>query len=313
MSIAGKKIAIIKGGPGSEREISLASAKSVREGLLACGAQVIDIDVTGPEFDVPEDVDLAFNVIHGTFGEDGQLQRILNKRRIPYTGAGAATSEIAFDKVLSKKKFIENQVPTPLFEIAVVGGDETPELHLPLPVVIKPPKEGSSVGVHIVREESQIGPAFEDVAKYDVVALIEQFVQGKELTVTVIDGKPYPVVHICPREGFYDMTNKYPWLTGEGGTDYICPADLDEKTTRAVQHAAVEAHRALGIEIYSRVDVLLGDDDNGIYVLEVNTIPGMTESSLLPKAALAAGLEFPQLCERIAELSMKLRSKRTTP
>ena len=307
MSIAGKKIAVLKGGPGSEREISMASAKSVTEALIACGAEVTEIDVSGPDFEVPEGTDLAFITIHGTFGEDGQLQKILNSRRIPYTGAGARSSETAFDKVLSKKRFIENQVPTPLFELLVTA-DPNPEIAMGLPFVIKPPKEGSSVGVHIVKTAEQIPAAIEDVKKYDAIALVEEFVAGKELTVGILDGVALPVVHICPRDGFYDIKNKYPWLTGEGGTDYICPADLDEETTKAVQSAALAAHNALEIEVYSRVDVLLGEG-NEIQVLEVNTIPGMTSSSLLPKSARAAGIEFPELCERIAEMSMRIRPK----
>lgn len=308
MSIAGKKIAVLKGGPGSERDISMASAKSVVEALISCGADVYEIDVQGPEFEIQDGTDLAFITIHGTFGEDGQLQKILNHRRIPYTGAGARTSETAFDKVLSKKRFLENQVPTPLFELVVTRGESAPEIAMPLPFVIKPPKEGSSVGVHIVREADQIAPALADAGKYDAIALVEEFVQGKELTVGVLDGEALPVIHICPKDGFYDIKNKYPWLTGEGGTEYICPADLDEATTKAVQEAAVAAHKSLDIEVYSRVDILLSED-NQIFVLEVNTIPGMTSSSLLPKAARAAGIEFPQLCERIAELSMRIRPK----
>ncbi|MFT4547498.1 MAG: D-alanine-D-alanine ligase [Verrucomicrobiales bacterium] len=307
MSISGKKIAVVMGGPGSEREVSLASGKGVHEALLSVGADVVDIDVTGDDFEVPDGVELCFNVIHGTFGEDGGLQRILNSRRMPYTGAGAASSELAFDKVLSKKAFIEHSVPTPAFEI-IPTNDPAVTLQLPLPVVIKPPREGSSVGVHIVRETSEIGPAIEDCAKYDVVALVEQFVPGKELTVGILDGKALPIVQICPRSGFYDMKNKYPWLADGGGTDYFCPADLPDDVTEAVQAAAIEAHRAIGIEVYSRVDILLSED-NLPYVLEANTIPGMTESSLLPKGARAAGIEYPQLCEQIAELSMKIRNK----
>ncbi|MGI9243157.1 MAG: D-alanine--D-alanine ligase [Verrucomicrobiales bacterium] len=308
MSIAGRKIAVIMGGPGSEREVSLASGRGVHEALVSVGAEVVDVDVQGNDFDVPDGVELCFNVIHGTFGEDGGLQKLLNARRIPYTGAGAGSSELAFDKVLSKKAFIENGVPTPAFEL-IATSDPGAALQLPLPVVIKPPREGSSVGVHIVREGSEIAGAIEDCANYDIVALVEQFVQGKELTVGVVDGEALPVVHICPRSGFYDMKNKYPWLADGGATDYFCPADLPAEVTQAVQDAAVAAHRALGIEVYSRVDILLSEEDQP-YVLEVNTIPGMTESSLLPKGARAAGIEFPQLCEKIAQLSLKIRNKK---
>jgi D-alanine-D-alanine ligase len=311
MPINTKTIAVLMGGPGSERDVSLASGRSVCDALAECGANVMDIDVTDEEVELPGEVDLAFNVIHGTFGEDGKLQRLLNSRRIPYTGAGATSSELAFDKGLSKKRFVEHGVPTPAFEFMVAKPGEKPSL--PLPYVIKPPKEGSSVGVNIVREESEIEAAVEDSAKYDVVALVEEFIAGKELTVGVLDGQALPIVEICPRSGFYDMKNKYPWLNDgeqpdDAGSDYYCPAELDEDTTRRVQEAALEAHRALGIEIYSRVDVLLSEDGMP-YVLEVNTIPGMTETSLLPKAAEADGIVFRELCERIAELSMAMRQR----
>lgn len=286
----------------------MASAASVVEALGERGAEVSEVDVQGADFEIAEGTDLAFNVIHGTFGEDGQLQKELNRRGIPYTGAGARSSETAFDKVLSKKRFIEHTVPTPFFEIVVIGGDKVPSIQMELPVVVKPPKEGSSVGVSIVKEEGQLAAAFEESAKYDQVAMVEEFVDGKELTVGILDGKALPIVHISPQDGFYDIKNKYPWMTGEGKTDYVCPADLDEETTGKIQEAALAAHKALGIEIYSRVDVLLGDDGR-IAVLEVNTIPGMTSSSLLPKAAKAVGMDFPELCERICLLSMALRKR----
>ncbi len=307
MSIEHKTIAVLMGGPGSERDVSLASGESVARALEGRGAHVLEVDVQSEEFEVPDDVDVAFNVIHGTFGEDGALQRLLNSRRLPYTGAGASSSELAFDKGLSKKRFIEHGVPTPAFEfIAAAAAGSLPSM--PVPLVIKPPREGSSVGVHIVREEADLAAAVEDAAKYDEIAMVEEFIDGKELTVGVLDGEALPVVHIQPRSGFYDMSNKYPWLGGGGGSDYFCPADLDEEVTRSVQAAALEAHRSLGVEVYSRVDVLLGPGD-APYVLEVNTIPGMTETSLLPKAAAAAGIEFGELCERIAELSMAIRKR----
>lgn len=306
MSVENKTIAVLMGGPGSEREVSLASGEGVMRALEERGAHVLEIDVQSEEFEIPDGIDLAFNVIHGTFGEDGALQKLLNSRRIPYTGAGASSSALAFDKGLSKKKFIEHGVPTPAFEFVPAGGDVLPAMQPPL--VVKPPREGSSVGVHIVRDADGIVAALEDVAQHDEVALVEEFIGGKELTVGVLDGVPLPIVHIQPKSGFYDMKNKYPWLSGGEGSDYTCPADFDEDTTRLVQQAALGAHRALGIEIYSRVDVLLSEDA-APYVLEVNTIPGMTETSLLPKSAAAEGIDFPELCERIALLSMVMRQR----
>jgi len=176
-----------------------------------------------------------------------------------------------------------------------------PEMELPY--VVKPPREGSSVGVHICRTPEEAKTAMEDATKFSDDVLIEQLVEGKELTVGVLDGEILPVVHIAPRSGFYDMSNKYPWMTGDGGTDYYCPADLSPEVTKSVQDAALAAHKSLGVEVYSRVDVLL-DQDNKPYVLEANTIPGMTESSLLPKSAQAAGYGFAELCMKIIDISM---------
>ena len=154
--------------------------------------------------------------------------------------------------------------------------------------------------------EGAAAAAMADAARYGDDVLVEEFIAGKELTVGILNDTALPVVQIKPRDGFYDMANKYPWMGGGAGSDYECPADLDASTTRAVQQAALAAHRALGIEVYSRVDVLV-DERGHPYVLEANTLPGMTETSLLPKAAAAAGYAFPDLCMTIAELSLALR------
>jgi D-alanine-D-alanine ligase len=155
-----------------------------------------------------------------------------------------------------------------------------------------------------VKLPEEWAPAIEDAAKYGDEILVEEFIEGKELTVGVVGDVALPVIHIQPRSGFYDMTNKYPWMTGTGGTDYFCPADLSPETTAKVQQLALEAHRALGTEVYSRVDVLLRNSDLEPFVLELNTIPGMTESSLLPKAAQEAGMDYASLCLKIIELSL---------
>lgn len=306
MSVDHKTIAVLMGGPGSEREVSIASGESVSKALAEKGAAVIDVVLEDESLELEDEVDLVFNVIHGTFGEDGSLQKILNERRIPYTGAGASSSELAFDKLLSKKSFVEHGVNTPLFDFISTSGEL--QTSIKEPYVIKPPKEGSSVGVHIIRDASEFDEAIKDVAKYDEIALVEEFISGKELTVGILNGEALPIVHIQPESGFYDMNNKYPWLSGAQGSQYFCPADLDDEITSKIKDLALEAHKALGIEIYSRVDVLLSDEQIP-YVLEVNTIPGMTETSLLPKAANAYGINFANLCERIAELSMSLRKK----
>lgn len=300
-------IAVLMGGPGSEREVSLASGKAVLKALQAAGYNAVAVDVGGPDFELPAGTGLAYNVIHGTFGEDGQLQQILESKGIPYTGAGVASSRVAFDKNLAKEKFLAAGVPTPASEIVdVSNGPKLPTI--PVPFVVKPPREGSSVGVTIVKDESQAMAAMETAAKYGSDILVEAFVEGKELTVGILDDTAMPIVHIAPRDGFYDMANKYPWLSGGKGSDYYCPADLDTDTTRRVQDAALAGHRALGVEIYSRVDVLL-DAAGNPFVLEANTIPGMTETSLLPKSAAAHGIDFTALCLKIAELSLELGTR----
>jgi D-alanine-D-alanine ligase len=303
--LSSKKIAVLMGGPGSERTISLASGNAVLKALLGLGLDAHPVDVTAARIDLPPGTDLAFNVIHGTFGEDGTLQEILEQLGVPYTGAGVRSSRTAFDKNLAKAAFVAAGVPTPRAEIIdFTDGPRLPSFAAPF--VVKPPREGSSVGVHIVRDPALAAAALADAAKYGRDILVEEFIEGKELTVGILNDMALPVVHIAPREGFYDLSNKYPWMSGGAGSDYYCPADLDAATTRAVQDAALAAHRSLGIEIYSRVDVLL-DARRRPFVLEANTIPGMTETSLLPKAAAATGLSFPDLCKMIAELSLALR------
>lgn len=299
ISLTGRKIAVLKGGFGSERRISLASGEAVEQALSEAGAEVVPVDVEDENFVIPDSVDLAFNVIHGTFGEDGKIQQILEKMGIPYTGAGVKSSEIAFDKVLAKEVFIEKGIPTPKSEIIKKGEQPT----LDMPYVIKPPREGSSVGIHIVTKQEEVEEALADGWKYDDELLIEEYISGKELTVGVLGGNALPIVHIAPEDGWYDINNKYPWLESKGKTQYFCPAELSEEQTKKVQETATKAHQALGIEIYSRVDILL-DEKRGPYVLEINTLPGMTASSLLPKAASELGINFSQLCARIALDSM---------
>ncbi len=295
------RIAVLAGGPGSERVVSLSAAEAVADALRSLGADVVEVDVKGPGFTVPEGTDLAFNIIHGTFGEDGQVQRELEAQGVRYTGEGVAGSELAFDKILSKRCFEEHGIPTAKYEVVRAG--ETPAL--PLPYVIKAPREGSSVGVYIVRTPEEIAPAVAEAAKFGERLLVEEYVAGRELTVGILGDLALPVIEICPKEGFYDFANKYPFLDpqGKGAADHFCPAPLDDATTKHVQETALAAHRALGLEVYSRVDFLLREDGS-IVVLEINTIPGMTRASLLPEAAAKVGIAFPQLCEKIARLSL---------
>jgi D-alanine-D-alanine ligase len=295
-----RKIAVLMGGPGSERDVSLATGHGVSKALRSLGVEVVDVDVRDENFELPHDVDLAFLTIHGTFGEDGQLQKILEDRGVAYTGDGIKESRIAFDKILSKEKFREKNVTTPYWQVVKSGQDPT----IPLPIVVKPPRQGSTVGVVIVKDERELDSALMEAAKYDGELLIEKFVPGRELTIGILGDQALPILEIIPKGGFYDFTNKYPFLNPQagGGAEHVCPAEIDDDKTKEIQDLALKAHRAIGLQVYSRVDVLL--PENGApTVLEVNTIPGMTEASLLPEAAAAAGINYVDLCARIIALS----------
>jgi D-alanine-D-alanine ligase len=300
-------IAVLMGGPGAEREVSLASGKAVLGALLEKGYKAVGVEVSDDSPELPDEVGLVFNAIHGTYGEDGGLQKYFGDKGVAYTGAGEETSRVAFDKVLSKEIFLQQGVPTPLSEtIDCSDGVSLPKMEAPF--VVKPPREGSSVGIKVVREQSEALPAMEHGAKFSPDILVEQFIEGRELTVGIVGGEIFPVVEIIPPDGeWYDMATKYPWLSGKsGGSQYVCPANLTPEELVAVNEAAKKAYDALGIEVYSRVDVLLNSSGNP-YVLEANTIPGMTETSLLPMAGAEAGYSFGDLCVRIAELSLEER------
>ena len=291
------------GGFGSERKVSLKSGEGVVEALRSLGAKVTPVDVTGADFVVPEGTCIAFNVIHGTFGEDGEIQRILEARGIPYTGEGVRGSELAIDKIASKLRFVERGVPTPKSEIIRNGAKPT----LPLPLVIKAPKEGSSVGVYIVKSPDELASSLEQAWKFGNELLVEEFIAGRELTVGIMGDLVLPVIEIRARKGFYNFENKYPFLNpNAAGADHLCPAPLDPAITKLVQHTALAAYHALDLEVCPRVDILL--TDAGLpFVLEVNTIPGMTPASLLPEAAAATGISYAELCRRIIELSLAAR------
>jgi len=297
-----KKIAVLMGGPGSERDVSLATGRGVVKALRSLGCDVTEVDVKGADFTLPGDIELAFLTIHGTFGEDGQLQQILEDRGVPYTGEDVAGSALAFDKIRSKEMFRQHDVPTPYWQTISVGQRPT----IPIPVVIKAPRQGSTVGVHIIRNEREIDAAITDASTYDRELLVEKFITGRELTVGILGDLVLPIIEIIPKGGFYDFTNKYPFLnpSAGGSAEHVCPAHLEPKKTEEIQQLALRAFRALGLKVYARVDVLLSED-GAATVLEANTIPGMTEASLLPEAAAVAGITYPQLCARIIELSAK--------
>ena len=288
------------GGPGSEREVSLATGRGVAKAIRSLGAEVVEIDVRDENFQLPDDIDLAFIAIHGTFGEDGQIQKILERRGIAYTGDDASASEIAFDKIRTKEKFLERGVATPPWEVIHPGQQPT----IPVPIVVKPAREGSTVGVVIVKNENDLESAIAEASKYDRQLLIERFVSGRELTIGILGDQALPIIEIIPKGGFYDFNNKYPFLNPQagGGAQHVCPANIDAEKTNEIQQLALRAFQAADLQVYARVDVILPGSEPPT-VLEINTIPGMTEASLLPEAAAAAGIGYADLCLRIIALS----------
>ena len=302
-----QKIAVLMGGPSSERDVSLATGRGVSKALRSLGVEVAEVDVRDENFQLPGDVDFAFITLHGTFGEDGQVQELLEQRGVAYTGEGVEGSRLAFDKIRSKEKFQEHRVRTPEWE--TIEADERPRMQPP--IVVKAPRQGSTVGVHIVKTSEELAPAIAGSAKYDRELLIEKFVAGRELTIGILGDQALPILEIIPKGGFYDFTNKYPFLNPQagGGAEHVCPARIDREKTAEIQQLALQAFRALGLQVYGRVDAILSDSGEA-FVLEVNTIPGMTEASLLPEAAAAAGISYVDLCARILALS-RARTERS--
>jgi D-alanine-D-alanine ligase len=303
MSDKPQHLTVLKGGPSAEREVSLRSGTAAAEALREAGYEVGEVVVDDASFVVPDGTDLAFLALHGTFGEDGQVQEILAARGIPYTGASAEVSRIAFDKEKTKEKLRQHGVPTPEGQLV----RRLEEITLPLPVFIKPNAQGSSVGTHPATTPRELAAALADALKFDTAVLVERFIRGRELTVGVLGDEVLPIVEIHPLDGFYDYANKYT----KGRTEYFCPARLPEEISSLIQQYARKAQRAIGDPVYSRIDFLL-EDDIFPSCLEINTIPGMTATSLLPKAAAAVGITFPRLCRRIVELSWAARQKERT-
>jgi D-alanine-D-alanine ligase len=300
--LSGKKIAVLCGGPSSEREVSLRSGSAVAKALRSLGADALQIDVRDGNFHLPAGTELAFNALHGTFGEDGAVQAILEEKGIPYTGEGEEGSRMAFDKIESKKRFLKYGVSTAPYVTLQKG--EVPDF--PLPYVVKVPCQGSSVGVYLVKAMNERDVALQKAFAQAETILVEELVHGRELTVGVLGETVLPIIEIRPRGGFYSYENKYTWTDRGGAAEHQCPARLSPMEKERVESAALAAHRSLELEIYSRVDVIL-DENREPQVLEVNTIPGMTETSLLPEAAGAAGISMARLCECIVQLSLERR------
>lgn len=333
------KIAVFLGGTSSERNVSLASGTAIAKGLKQAGHDVILLDpafgkdqkiepftqvgMTPPEqkelkklpaehgralFEtveiiLSENIDIVFNALHGGIGENGIIQSLFEAARIQYTGSGVMASALAMNKVTAKHIFQSYGVPTPEFLFYEKNSDwPTARKEIlskfKYPIVMKPNEEGSTVGLSIVHEEKELDDAWKKAANFGHV-LIEEYISGRELTVTVLGDRALPVIEIIPEGGFYDYEHKYT----KGKTNYVCPAEIPGEVAAAAKHFAVKAFQGLRCKAYARIDFRLSEK-NELFCLEVNTLPGMTETSLVPKAAKAEGIEFEELVDRIVKLSL---------
>ena len=295
------KIVVLAGGPSNEREISLKSGQAVFEALKRQGQNVYLVDIKGGSRTDFEklDADVVFIALHGKFGEDGTVQAILEELKLPYTGSGIEASKLALDKLASRKLFLKNTLKVPRYKVAKKSDSLKTSLEgFQIPFVVKPQGEGSSIGLSIVSDNAKAQFALKSAFNYGDMAIIEEYVDGRELTVGVLEDKALPVVEIITEANIYDFNAKYI----DSGTQYIVPAELDKEKEEEVKKSALLAHRALGCRDFSRVDMRM-DKSGNVYILEVNTIPGMTERSLLPKAAAEAGINFENLCLKLACLA----------
>ncbi len=295
-------ITVLRGGPSAEREVSLRSGAAVARALVAMGHEVYELDPQPGRLHLPAGTEVAFLALHGTYGEDGQVQAELEALGVPYTGCGVEASRISFDKVLTKQRCRAADVPTARSHVFFQADEPFPS-GWQFPVVLKPVRQGSSVGLEFVDSIGAFPAALAASCAHGSEVLMEERIVGRETTVGILEGRALPVVEVRPREGTYDYRNKYT----AGATEYFCPADFPSSVTAAIQSAALGAFQAVGGRDYARVDVMVRGDGSPV-VLEVNTLPGMTETSLLPKAAAADGMDFGQLCERLALLALEHRS-----
>jgi len=310
-SLKKKRIGVMMGGLSREREISLKTGKAILKALTEKGYTVCPIDVGKDiaETLIKEKIECAFLALHGRFGEDGTIQGMLELMRIPYTGSGVLASALAIHKIMAKKIFLCDKIPTPPFEVFhrdEIEKDPLRTVSLPFPLVVKPAREGSTIGVSIVRTEEEFVHALKEASKYDAEILVEEFMKGKEITVGILEDIPLPIIEIVPKSGFYDYHSKYT----KGETEYIIPARIPREKYLYAQEISLKAFRVLGCSGCARVD-LVTDENGNPFVIDVNTMPGMTEMSLLPQAASYAGIAFEDLVERIllgASLKIKIES-----
>ena len=313
------KVGVLFGGRSAEREVSLMSGKGVLEALRSKGIDAHPFDPAERSLAelAAEKFDRVFIALHGSYGEDGTLQGALEQLRIPYTGPGVMASAIAMDKVMTKRVCLSQGVPTPKFVTLDAKATSSQRLkevaaELGLPLMLKAPHEGSTIGIVRVESEADLQAGFDLCAKYDDVVLAEQFVKGRELTVPVLgsgrDARALPIVEIRAPQGNYDYEHKY----FSDDTQYLCPAPLDEILTKRVQQLAVQAFKAIGCTGWSRVDFMVRESDNEPFMLEINTSPGMTGHSLVPMSAKADGTAYEDLCVgilRAARLELKPAAK----
>lgn len=293
------RIIVMLGGPSAERDVSLRSGKAVAQALRSLGHSVQELDPQQPDWVLDFGTEVVFLALHGAYGEDGTVQRRLEELGIPYTGCGPEASHIAFDKVLTKQRCLEAAIPTARFAVFDSAEASWPMGWQP-PVVLKPVRQGSSVGLQFVERVAGWSAALAEALRYDSQVLMEERILGRETTVGILGGEALPVVEVRPKQGVYDYATKYT----AGASEYLCPAPFDPEITQAIQAAALGAFQAVGGRDYARVDVMVRPNGEPV-VLEVNTLPGMTETSLLPKAAAAAGIDYARLCQTMIDLALK--------
>lgn len=298
-----KHIIVLMGGPSAEAEVSRRTGAAIAEALISKGYHVSTLELNPRT--VLQDIenlkgDVVFNAIHGRYGEDGALQGALEMAEIPYTGSGIMAHSVGMNKKVSKDVFKGAQIPT-AESVSYNGNLQSKEdiikdieAKFSLPVVLKPATQGSSIGVTIVKEQGQLAKAVTEALTYDPILVVEQYLNGREFTVSVLDGKALSIIEIRPHSGEYDYTSKYT----AGATDYLVPAPISDTMTKEMQAIGELVYREVQASGAIRVDVMTDDKDN-MYVLEYNTIPGMTATSLVPKAAREVGIDFPELCEKI--------------
>ena len=313
------KITVVMGGPSGEHDISLQSGQGVAAALGRRGFLVEPVVIPRtPNLAQACEVtraalmrahpDVVFIALHGAFGEDGTIQRLCDERHLAYTGSDPLASRLGMDKVASRRRFSAAGLTVPPCEVVDMSAGATPLTHRSYPVVVKPASQGSSLGVSIVQRPEELDSALAEAARYDQTVLIEEFIRGRELTVGVLGDQPLPVIEIRPRQPFFDFTAKYT----PGLTDYLVPAPLEPTIARMVQAAAMRAHEALGCRHLSRTDLILTPPHIPV-ILEVNTIPGFTPTSLLPKAAACLGLSYEEVCERLVHLAWSDHARGSPP